>query len=130
MTDAGWSLPDTFEEARAELCSWLERQCEDADFSIGGTGLELMAESWEYSTDEVLAKYGPRRLWKWEIYCSAESECTHRGAGWGSYYGPEPDEYRTVGWLEVLDETGAKFVDESWGEDGPPIWWERDLPTD
>jgi hypothetical protein len=98
----------------------IERVCSN-DGYYTGTVADLMLEFDDtLSLSDLVRRYGDDPVLGWTIHVSGDARCTHRGSGWGSYYGPEPDEWESTVSLRVEDDHGVSVYDESWVDyDGP-----------
>lgn len=113
-------LPETIEGAVEMLCERLHDAGTDESV-YDGSVCELIAEWYEVDPAEVRRQYNGHRLLDWTIAQSVSVEVTHHGAGWGSYYGPEPDDCESHGFVVVMTDDGKVLVSRDFGEDGPPL---------
>lgn len=117
-------LPTTLGDALDILCDRLADRTHDGyDFNRSGTVLEMLADEFEVAVAEIVAAYGDSPVLRWEMAVGVEVRMTHRGAGWGSYYGPEPDEYAAHGSASVCTDGGVWVFDESFSDDDPLAGW-------
>lgn len=111
-------LPTTLGDALDILCESLADRTHDGyDFNRSGTVLEMLVEEFEVDDAEIVAAYGDSPVLRWEMAVGVEVRMTHRGAGWGSYYGPEPDEYAARGSASVRTDQGVWVFDERFSDD-------------
>lgn len=113
-------LPETIEDAVEMLCERLYDAGTDESV-YDGSVCDLLAEWYEVDPAEIRRQYAGDRLLDWTITQQIDIEMTHRGAGPGSYYGPEPDEYESHGFVVVLTDDGKVRLSRTFGEDGPPL---------
>lgn len=85
-------MPTTLAEAVAGLEDYLDGITDD-ECSREETVAEVLADYYDEDEETVRSFYRNNPALDWVIGLWAEYHITHRGAGWGSPYGPEPDEY-------------------------------------
>lgn len=103
-------MPTTLSEVIAALADEFDNKLDD-DCDIAKTVAEWIAEEWETPEQAIRTFFDNNPVLDWTVSVSVEWSC-QKGAGWGSYYGPTPDEYSGRAAVNVSNSKGKTLYDD------------------